>query len=182
MPVQAILTALTSGKMQAIGAGLSAAERAAVASYLGVAGVESIPQSAHCSSNPPLSKSTRRVGTAGESTRPIAAYQNAKAAGLTAADVPKLKLKWAFGYPGVTTSFGTPTVFGGRIFVGAADGSVFSLNAQSGCIHWIYQSDGRRPHRPHYFERRKDRVSQRSACVGARRQRRNGSGDLEDPR
>ena len=67
-------------------------------------------------------------------------FQNAKAAGLTAADVPKLKLKWAFGYPGVTTSFGTPTVFGGRVFVGAADGSVFSLNAQSGCIYWIYKA------------------------------------------
>ena len=26
-------------------------------------------------------------------------FQNAKAAGLTAADVPKLKLKWAFGFP-----------------------------------------------------------------------------------
>src|SRR5271169_5757385 len=56
MPVQAIQTALESGKMQAIGAGLSAAERVAVAGYLGVAGVEAIPQSAHCTSNPPLAK------------------------------------------------------------------------------------------------------------------------------
>jgi polyvinyl alcohol dehydrogenase (cytochrome) len=139
MPVQAILTALTSGKMQAIAAGLSAAERASVASYLGVVGVESIPPSAHCSSNPPLSKSTaiwNGWGVDPSNSR----YQSAKAAGLTAGDVPKLKLKWAFGYPGVTTSFGTPAVFGGRIFVGAADGSVFSLNAKSGCIHWIYKA------------------------------------------
>jgi polyvinyl alcohol dehydrogenase (cytochrome) len=139
MPVQAILTALTSGKMQAIGAGLSVAERTAVAGYLGVAGVESIPQSAHCASNPPLSKSASSWngwGIDASNSR----FQNAKAAGLTAADVPKLKLKWAFGYPGVTTSFGTPTVFGGRIFVGAADGAVFSLDAKSGCIHWIYQA------------------------------------------
>ena len=54
MPVQAILTALTSGKMQTQGANLSAAERTAVAQYLGVAGVESIPQSAHCPANVPL--------------------------------------------------------------------------------------------------------------------------------
>jgi polyvinyl alcohol dehydrogenase (cytochrome) len=139
MPVQAILTALTSGKMQAIGAGLSVAERTAVAGYLGVAGVESIPQSAHCASNPPLSKSASSWngwGIDASNSR----FQNAKAAGLSAADVPKLKLKWAFGYPGVTTSFGTPTVFGGRIFVGAADGAVFSLDAKSGCIHWVYQA------------------------------------------
>src|SRR6516164_2823851 len=54
MPVAAIQTALETGKMAAIGAGLSASEKAAVAGYLGVAGVESIPQSAHCSSNVPL--------------------------------------------------------------------------------------------------------------------------------
>jgi polyvinyl alcohol dehydrogenase (cytochrome) len=139
MPVQAILTALESGKMQTIGAGLSASERAAVSGYLGVAGVESIPQSAHCSSNVPLAKSAPSWNAWGIDPA-NSRFQNAKSAGLTAADVPKLKLKWAFGYPGVTTSFGTPTLFGGRVFVGAADGTVFSLNAQSGCIYWMYKA------------------------------------------
>ena len=67
-------------------------------------------------------------------------FQNAKAAGLTAADVPKLKLKWAFGYPGVTTSFGTPTVFGGRIFVGARTERSFRSTRKSGCIYWMYKA------------------------------------------
>ena len=31
-------------------------------------------------------------------------------------------------------------MFGGRIFVGSADGTVFSLNAQSGCIYWMYKA------------------------------------------
>lgn len=139
MPVQAILTALETGKMAAIGANLSASERTAVAGYLGVAGVESIPQSAHCSSNVPLAKSAPSWNGWGidlTNTR----FQNAKAAGLAVSDVPKLKLKWAFGYPGVTTSFGTPTVYGGRVFVGAADGTVFSLDAHSGCIYWMYKA------------------------------------------
>ena len=68
-------------------------------------------------------------------------FQSAKAAGLSSQDVPKLKLKWAFGFPGVTTAFGTPTVFGGRLFVGSADGTVYSLNAQSGCIYWTYKAN-----------------------------------------
>jgi polyvinyl alcohol dehydrogenase (cytochrome) len=38
----------------------------------------------------------------------------------------------------VTTAFGTPTVFDGRVFVGAADGTVYSLNAGTGCIYWTY--------------------------------------------
>ena len=54
MPVQSILTALESGKMKQVGSGLSAAERTNVAKYLGVPGAESIPQSAHCSTNTPL--------------------------------------------------------------------------------------------------------------------------------
>jgi len=139
MPVQAILTALESGRMAAIGANLSASERTAVAGYLGVAGTESIPQSARCSSNAPLAKNAavwNGWGIDATNSR----FQNAKAAGLSAADVPKLKLKWAFGYPGATTSFGTPTVYGGRIFVGSPDGTVFSLNAQSGCIYWMYKA------------------------------------------
>jgi polyvinyl alcohol dehydrogenase (cytochrome) len=139
MPVQAILTALESGKMKQVGAGLSAAERSNVAKYLGVAGVESIAQSAHCSTSAPLDASAPSWNGWGVDLS-NSRYQDAKAAGLSAADVPKLKLKWAFGYPGVTTSFGTPTVFGGRVFVGAADGSVFSLNAQTGCIYWIFKA------------------------------------------
>ena len=139
MPVQAILTALESGKMAAIGKNLSATEKTNIATYLGVAGTESIPASAKCSSNPPLSKSAA-VWNGWGIDPTNSRYQSSKAAGLSASDVPKLKLKWAFGYPGVTTSFGTPTIYGGRVFVGDADGTVFSLNAQSGCIYWMYKA------------------------------------------
>ena len=56
--------------------------------------------------------------------------------GLTAADVPRLKLKWAFGFPGDLTSNGHPTYAGGRVFVGSTGGKVYSLDAATGCIHW----------------------------------------------
>jgi polyvinyl alcohol dehydrogenase (cytochrome) len=49
-------------------------------------------------------------------------------------------LKWAFGFPAVATAFGTPSVYQGRVFVGAADGSVFSLDARTGCTYWTYQA------------------------------------------
>src|SRR4029079_14272601 len=64
--------------------------------------------------------------------------QSAKAAGLSRATTPNLKLKWPFGFPGVTTSFGTPTVFDGRVFVGDANGAVYSLDARTGCVYWTY--------------------------------------------
>ena len=39
--------------------------------------------------------------------------------GLAAADVPRLKLKWAFGFPGDNSAAAQPTVVGGRVFVGS---------------------------------------------------------------
>ena len=59
-------------------------------------------------------------------------FQSAAAAGLTAASVAHLKLKWAFGYPGGTSAYGQPTVVGGRVFVGTDIGYIYSLDAGHG--------------------------------------------------
>ena len=59
--------------------------------------------------------------------------------GLAAADVPKLKVKWAFGFPGDTSSQAQPTVVGGRVFVGSVGGTLYSLDASSGCMYWSYK-------------------------------------------
>src|SRR5438132_502900 len=136
MSWQAILAALETGKMKRIGDGLSATERETIAKFLGTADSHSMPPSAKCSATP------QRAAAAGNwngwadpaNTRFQAAHQ----AGLTGQTVPKLKLKWAFGFPGVTTAFGVPTVFDGKVFVGAADGSIYSLDARSGCVYWTY--------------------------------------------
>jgi len=60
--------------------------------------------------------------------------------GLDAADVPKLKLKWAFGFPKDPMAWAQPTVVGGRVFVGSVAGNVYSLDASSGCIYWTYST------------------------------------------
>src|SRR5690242_3221174 len=71
-----------------------------------------------------------------------ARFQPAKAAGLSAAQVPKLKVKWAFGFPLAEEAHSQPTDAGGRIFVGSDAGTVYSLDAASGCVYWSFQSDG----------------------------------------
>jgi polyvinyl alcohol dehydrogenase (cytochrome) len=55
---------------------------------------------------------------------------------LRPADVPKLKLKWAFGFPYATQAYAQPSVMGGRIFVGSAAPKAYSLDAKSGCTYW----------------------------------------------
>ena len=67
-------------------------------------------------------------------------YQDNAAAGFRASDVPRLKLKWAFGFPGELSSDAQPSVVGGRIFVGTQSGTVYSLNANTGCVHWYFQA------------------------------------------
>ena len=69
-----------------------------------------------------------------------ARLQPAKAAGLTAGQVPRLTLKWAFGFPGAASMYGQPTVASGRIFIGADTGYVYSLDARTGCVFWSFQA------------------------------------------
>lgn len=68
--------------------------------------------------------------------------QPAAMAGLRADQVPQLKLKWAFGFPGAGKAFAQPTVVGGRIFAGSDSGKVYSLDAGTGCIYWTFKADG----------------------------------------
>ena len=56
--------------------------------------------------------------------------------GLKTEDVPKLKVKWAFAYPGI--AYGQPVIVAGRVFIETREGQVFSLDAQTGCTHWAY--------------------------------------------
>ncbi|HEX5432001.1 MAG TPA: PQQ-binding-like beta-propeller repeat protein, partial [Bryobacteraceae bacterium] len=67
-------------------------------------------------------------------------FQPAKAAGLKAGDVPKLKLKWAFGYPTGVSAHGQPSIVAGRVFVGTDTGYIYSLDAKTGCIYWSYET------------------------------------------
>jgi len=61
--------------------------------------------------------------------------------GFTAADVPRLTLKWAFGFPGAASVYGQPTVAGGRVFVGVDTGYVYALDASTGCVHWSFLAE-----------------------------------------
>src|SRR5262245_32684222 len=67
-------------------------------------------------------------------------FQPAEHAGLTAAQVPALKLKWAFAFPDTLSAYGQPTVAAGRVFVGAQNGTVYSLDAKTGCTYWTYKT------------------------------------------
>lgn len=127
--------------MRAQGARLTSAERAAVAEYLSKSAAPAVKaRPGYCAANSD-SLATDDPGWNGwgvdiANTR----LQPVTAAGLTRKTVPKLKLKWAFGFPGAWATFGQITVFGGRIFAGSEDGTVYSLNAETGCLYWTFKA------------------------------------------
>lgn len=55
--------------------------------------------------------------------------------GLKAEDISRLKVKWAFAYPG-QGAFGQPVVMGDYLYVTTLAGWVFALNADTGCTYW----------------------------------------------
>jgi polyvinyl alcohol dehydrogenase (cytochrome) len=150
MTPEQILAALETGPMapQAQGAMISRAERRALAEYLsgkafGSAPANPIPQSAFCatSGNKLQNSLAGPLWNGWGVTITNTRFQPAGDAGLTADDVPQLKLKWAFGFPGATSASSQPVVAGDRVYVGSWEGDFFSLDAKTGCIQWAMQAE-----------------------------------------
>jgi polyvinyl alcohol dehydrogenase (cytochrome) len=140
----AILEVLVNGSMRSQGASISGPERRAIAEYLGGERLGGDPTGAATGRCAGPSRFTlsgpawNGWGATPANTR----LQSAAAAGLTAQQVPRLQLKWAFGFPDATSAWAQPTVVGGWVFVGSQNGTVYGLDAKSGCIHWFFSADG----------------------------------------
>ena len=140
----AVVESLTQGNMRIQGEPLGAAERASVAEYLtGRRLSESVANfsAGLCQDSPPFP--TLAPGTIwngwGPDTRNTRFQPDT--GGLTAGDVPKLRLKWAFGIPDVTQSRAQPAVIGGRVFMGSMSGAVYALDAATGCTYWTFEAE-----------------------------------------
>ena len=68
-------------------------------------------------------------------------FQSTEHAGITADQVPQLKERWVFGLP-MDFRVSQPTVAGGRVFIGAMNGRLYSINAKTGCLHWSIKTTG----------------------------------------
>jgi polyvinyl alcohol dehydrogenase (cytochrome) len=137
-----IIGALELGSMITQGAGLTAAERLSLATYLSGFGPVEHTESRTNACPPatfsmlPGESSWNGWGVDLANTR----FQPAKAAGLDREKVARLKLKWAFGFPSQSTALAQPVVAGGRLFFGSAAGTVYSLDAKSGCEYWTFKA------------------------------------------
>ena len=145
---QAVIEALVNGAMRVQGSQLSGPERRAVAEYVSGRTIDEDVTGAaagRCSAKAAGVGAgvTRGPRWTGWSPSPNnARFQPADLAGLTAADLSRLTLNWAFGCPDAASAWAQPTVAGGRVFVGSQNGTVYSLDAATGCIRWTFSAHG----------------------------------------
>lgn len=141
-PPERIYAALTTGKMQAQGSGLSDKERQQVAEWLSGRGLGGANGDAAAMKNrcdfKPRFDTAKGLWNGWSPGLGNGRYQDAQHAGLNAADIPRLKLKWAFGIPGGVETSSQPTVYGQTVIFGSDAGNVYAVDARSGCVHWSF--------------------------------------------
>jgi polyvinyl alcohol dehydrogenase (cytochrome) len=143
---EAILVALTTGAMAPNATDLNERQKRALAEYLGgrpIGAGDTAPASAMTNQCRPsamgdIEKLPRWNGWGAdvENSR----FQSGQRAGLKKDDVPKLKLKWAFAFPNITSAYTQPAIAGGRLFVGSESSFVYALNAETGCVYWSFRA------------------------------------------
>ena len=128
-----VMQALTNGVMRTQAAGLNMNDRVAVATFVtGQAPADkmaAVPEGNLCVSHGGAAISTGSGWNGWGRDLDNSRYQPKP--GLLAADVPHLKVKWAFGYR-ATYIYGQPTVVGGRVYVTSSSGRVYALDARTG--------------------------------------------------
>jgi polyvinyl alcohol dehydrogenase (cytochrome) len=144
MTAARILRTLDFGAMMTVAYPMQRVDREAVAKFLGKAGEEPGPRpEAFCPDRTVrISDISRNTWNGWSPSRDNARFAPADLAKLTPSDVPRLKLKWAFGFEGDISAFGQPTVIGDQMFVGSAGGMVHALRVGTGCLQWVFQANG----------------------------------------
>ena len=143
MTPEAIHRALAVGIMRTQAGGLSDQDERNVAEYLsGVPfGAPKPPSAPRCAGAALRFDLAREPDVVGWGFGPENTHFVPKsAAGLTPADIPRLKVKWAFSYPASVRARSQPTFAFGALYVGSQSGSVYALDAASGCIRWTFET------------------------------------------
>jgi polyvinyl alcohol dehydrogenase (cytochrome) len=145
MTLEEVLRTITTGSMASIAQERTNDERTAIASFITGKASEKLAAvpAGQCAQNtagfprPPDGPRWNGWGADFSNSR----FQPAAMAGLTPDQVPRLQLKWAFGFPGASAANAQPTVIGGLVFVGGSDRKVYALDAKSGCTRWAFATE-----------------------------------------
>ena len=144
MRPEAIYAALTTGVMQPQAAGLTDDDRKHVAEFLSGTrfGAPRPPEAPHCAGDAAKfdpAAAPRIIGWGFDEFNTHAVPGDV--AKLSAADIGRLQLRWAFAYPGALRARSRPTFAMGALFVGSQEGNVYALDAKTGCVRWTFSTN-----------------------------------------
>jgi polyvinyl alcohol dehydrogenase (cytochrome) len=149
MSPERVLAAMESGPMISMANRRSAADRRAIAEFITGKSfahpLDTAPAaSAMCTAPAPEfgDPSSSAVWNGWGQNLLNTRFQTAAQAGLSPSDVSRLKVKWAFGFPATLDANAHPAIANGRLFIGSTAGTVYSLDAASGCIRWYFNAVG----------------------------------------
>lgn len=137
-----IVKAMSEGVMMDQSAGLTGDEMAAIAAYLSqleVSASAAEPPRCHATDWYDARKTAGFEGWGLDENNHH--YIAPEVAGFDLSDLLDMELKWAFSFPDANRARSQPVIAGGALFVGSHNGSVFALDAESGCMHWRYQAN-----------------------------------------
>jgi polyvinyl alcohol dehydrogenase (cytochrome) len=146
MTPERILEAMTTGSMRNAAAAVSDQDKRLIAEWVAgrkldtdlIGAAEKMPNV--CASHPQVRESNAPAWNGWGVDYRNSRFQPGAAAGLTPGQVSRLQLKWAFGFPGATALYGQ-TVYDGRLYVTSNAGYVYSLDAETGCLHWGFRAE-----------------------------------------
>jgi polyvinyl alcohol dehydrogenase (cytochrome) len=145
MSGEAVYLALTSGSMKTRAEGLTTAEIFALLGYIAPTGgtpASPVKFERTCKGDAPFRPGPDTPRWSGWSTSVTnSRFQDTASAGITAGNVARLKLKWAFHLGDVTMARGQPSVVGNRVFVATTTGAVYSLDRDTGCTQWEFKAE-----------------------------------------
>jgi polyvinyl alcohol dehydrogenase (cytochrome) len=145
MTPEHIYEVLTTGSMRTAAASLTDRDKRLIAEWVGgrkidadaAGAAETFPN--RCERNPPVRSLTAPGWNGWGVDSKNSRAQTASTAGLSPGQVSRLTLKWAFGFPGATALYGQ-AVIDGHLYVTSNAGYVYSLDAETGCVHWSFRS------------------------------------------
>ena len=145
MTPERILEVMTTGSMRSAAASVSDQDKRLIAEWVAgrkidtdlVGAAEKMPNA--CASHPAVRESNAPAWNSWGVDYRNSRFQPGAAAGLSPGQVSRLQLKWAFGFPGATALY-SQTVYDGRLYVTSNAGYVYSLDAETGCLHWSFRA------------------------------------------
>jgi polyvinyl alcohol dehydrogenase (cytochrome) len=143
-PPARIHEALTKGLMAQQGMVLSEAQKRAVANYVGRSDSQNATQrEVTCSARVPALSVTSGSRISGwgfdeRNTRFIPAEQ----ARLPPGQLNHLEPRWSMVFPAEVSMKSQAAVAGNALYLASGAGTIYALDANTGCVHWKYQASG----------------------------------------